>query len=179
MNTPSTAILTTESRFETPSQKASGFSEDQPWQILLYQGLVLVEFAHGTMISPEMFADINRFLNADPTKYRTANLVCDLRNVVPSPETGYKEMMQLAGRFRGMMESWWKHEKTALVVSNELVYGLGRMYGALAEYNSGLKVEIFRNDLRGAIHWACTAPDPALGRHQNGLHLTKLLHNTP
>lgn len=156
MNTPQATALSTDVSSGAGSKKTTVDSEDRPWQVLLYQGLALIEFARGTMVTPEMLMDINRFLNADPTKYRTTNLVCDLRNVMPSAKNGYKEMMHLAGRFRSLMESWWKHQKTALVVSSEVIYGLGRMYGALAEYNSGLQVEIFRNDLQAAIQWSQT-----------------------
>ena len=135
-----------------------GTAELKKWSLTLHQGVALVSFAQGTLITPEMLIDTYDALNADPQKYRTTNAVYDLRNIVPDQTFGFERMLRVAGYVQANREPWWKHEKTALVVSTSVTYGLSRMYSALMDGKTGHQVKVFEEDLEAAIKWA-QAPD--------------------
>ncbi len=124
------------------------------WRISMRQGVVLVEFEDGTVLTPEMLLDIYRVLNADPQKYRTTNVVYDLRNTVPDKTANVDQIVDVAATFKTQRESWWKHEKTALVASTKVMYGLCRMYASMAEDTLDYEVQVFDNDLESAFIWA-------------------------
>lgn len=132
------------------------FSDDtkKDWRISLNQGVVLVQFSPGATVSAEVLVGLHDFLAADPEKYRKTNAVLDLRNIVPSGDTGYEQMQKIVHRFQVMRQAWWKHEKTALVVSNDLTFGLSRIYASLSENIENYRVKIFRDDLESALAWA-------------------------
>jgi peroxiredoxin len=132
------------------------FSDDtkKDWRISLNQGVVLVQFSPGAMVTSEVLVDLHDCLVADPEKYRKSNAVLDLRNIVPSGDTGYEQMQKIVHRFQVMRQAWWKHEKTALVVSSDLAFGLSRIYASLAENIENYEVRIFKDDLEGAMAWA-------------------------
>jgi hypothetical protein len=59
--------------------------------------------------------------------------------------------------FRARRESWWKHDKTALVVNSKVLFGMARMYATLMEGKLNHKVRIFENDLPAAMAWTRSA----------------------
>jgi hypothetical protein len=124
------------------------------WRISLKQGVVLIEFDDGTVLGPETLLDIYQTLSNEPEKYRTVNSVYDLRNIMPADEVGFKQMMELVKSFKRLRQSEWKHQRTALVVSSKIAYGLSRMYASLVEENLDYEVKIFNEDLEMAIKWA-------------------------
>ncbi len=124
------------------------------WRISFDQGLVVVEFDSETPITDEMFIEIYRTLNSDPQKYRITNAVYDMRNIVLDENINFKNLFEMVKQFEVSRESWWKHEKTALVVNSKVAYGISRMYATLAQDQMGYEVQIFVDDLQAAIEWA-------------------------
>ena len=136
----------------------SGSATDNRWRISLRQGLVLVEFKPGTVLTSEMIKTITSALNAQPEKYRTTNAIWDMRHVAPGPETGFNEVFQVKEHIQTHWQSWWTQSKLALLTANKASYGMSRMFASLAESSLEYKVRIFKDDLQAAIEWA-QAPD--------------------
>ena len=151
--------VTTQQRLNRNISQPSGLSEKgikemKPWRITLRQGLVLVTFEPGKEITLAMIRDINHQLNSDPKKYRLTNVVYDLRGIVPAKVIDLDKITELVEHMQTRRESWWKHEKTAMVVDSKITYGLSRMYTAMAEGVLEHQVNIFEDDLEAAIEWA-------------------------
>ncbi len=126
----------------------------KPWRLSSRQGVVLVEFDPGAVVTNQMRKDIYCELNADPQKYRTTNIVYDMRNIELDQSVNYENLIEVVEYFQASRESWWTHNKTALVVSSKVAYGLSRMYATLAEESLDYEVRVFDNDLESAISWA-------------------------
>ncbi len=124
------------------------------WRISLTQGLVLVKFEPGALVTPQMLKDVYDELNADPEKYRATNAVYDLRGIVPDPKAGFEQMENVALHVGTNRQDWWKHNKTAFVVNGKLSFGIARMYATLGEDKLGHQVNVFDDDLESAISWA-------------------------
>ncbi len=124
------------------------------WRLSIHQGVVLIEFDPGTVLNPAMMRVITGKMNAEPEKFRTTNVVWDIRNILPDHDSGFDEMFRVVDYIRASWESWWTQTKTALVVGSKETLGLGRMFAALAEQSLDYEVQIFDNDLEGAINWA-------------------------
>jgi hypothetical protein len=133
---------------------AIGEDSQKDWRISLSQGVVLVQFTPGATVTSEVIVALHDFLAADPDKYRNTNAVLDFRNIEPGGDTGYQEMQRIVHRFQVIRQAWWKHEKTALVVDSNLVFGLSRIYASLVEDIENYEVKIFKQDLPAAIAWA-------------------------
>ena len=114
----------------------------------------MVKFDPGTLVTPEMLEQVTDELNSQPQKYRVTNLVLDLRNVKPDPIVGYEELSQIAVHIQAGWENGWTHEKTAVVVTDKVTFGMSRIYAALADVQLNYRVRIFDNDLEAAIQWA-------------------------
>lgn len=140
---------------------ATGSGTDKVWRISIHQGLVLIKFQPGAFITHEILKSVYDELNADPQKYRITNVVYDLRDIVPDPNAGFKEMVDIVEHVKANRQDWWKHDKTAYVVSGKFSYGMARMYATLGENKLGHQVNIFDNDLEAAIKWAKLPADPA------------------
>jgi hypothetical protein len=132
-----------------------------PWSISIDHGVVLIEFNPGTVITPDLLIDIYKALNADPEKYRSTNVVYDMRDIVPTEEASFEKMIGVVKTFQDQREGWWKHEKTALVVNSKIAYGLSRMYATLAEENLDYEVRVFDSDLTAAMAWAQASDQPS------------------
>jgi hypothetical protein len=126
----------------------------KPWRLSQKQGLVLVEFEPGTEVSADVVLEVYYELDAEPISYHASNVVWDLRNIVPAPNSGYEKMLELVERFRELRRSWWRYNKTALVVASKVTFGLSRMYASITESIRDCEVQIFNTDLQAAIDWA-------------------------
>lgn len=124
------------------------------WRLSIHQGVVLIQFEPGTVVTPEMLKDIYHELNSDPEKYRTTNIVWDLRNIVPSQSLGFEEMLQIVRHIQASWDDQWKHEKSALLVNSKALFGLSRIYASLVEDKLGYEVNVFEDGLQAAIDWA-------------------------
>jgi hypothetical protein len=147
-------IALAETATGTASKKSYIPTPLKPWHLSTIQGLTLVELHPGTVVSLDTIMNIFRDLNADQAKFRTTNLVCDLRLIIPDSEIGYKNLVQMVEHFRSLREEWWNHQRTALVVDSDIAFGLCRIYSSLMECNSDIEVRIFRNDFKAALDWA-------------------------
>ncbi len=136
---------------------AIGAEAEKDWRISIDKGVVLVQFTPGTIVDFEVLKGVFGELNSDPAKYRTKNIVWDVRNVVPASKAGYMTMSKVVRHFVDQREDWWKNDKTAVVVSSKLAYGLGRIYAALVDGKLDYEVKIFEKDFEAAFLWARTS----------------------
>jgi hypothetical protein len=127
------------------------------WRISIEHGAVLVEFEDGAVIGAVTFVELTKELNSDPDKYRSANLVVDLRNIVPGPDAGFEGLQKAVRQLKEMRQDGWQHNKTALVVTGKHAFGLSRIYASLVEGNLDYSVNVFEDDLQAAMDWARTA----------------------
>jgi hypothetical protein len=126
----------------------------KPWRLSIKQGLVLIEFADNTLITVDELKGVFAELNSEPDKYRFTNVVWDLRNITPDENLNFESFSKLVDYFKTQRQSHWKHDKTALVVSSQVAYGLSRIFGALAEDTLDYELKIFVNELQAALDWA-------------------------
>lgn len=124
------------------------------WRISREPGVVLIQFEPGTLVDMRLLTKVYDDLSADPQIYSTNNFVWDLRDTEPTLNTGFAEMESMVDYFRARRESWWEHEKTALVVNSKVLFGMARMYASLMEGKLNHRVEIFQDDLTAALEWA-------------------------
>jgi hypothetical protein len=124
------------------------------WRISLKQGVVFVEFEDGAVTGAGTFMEISRELHSNPEKYRSSNLVLDLRNIVPGPDTGFESLQNMVQQFKATRQAGLAHKKTALVVAGKLAFGLSRIYASLVEDSLDYQVNVFEDDLQAAIAWA-------------------------
>jgi len=123
-------------------------------QITPLEGVILIQFTPGTVVSSELFKDIFSEFSADAEKYHHVNHVWDLRYITPSLKMGFEDMIRLVQHLKSRWDSQWKIEKTALVVASKAAFGLSRMFVTLAEDNLDYEVKVFENDLEAALDWA-------------------------
>jgi hypothetical protein len=126
----------------------------QDWQLSLTQGIVLVKFRPGALITSQLIMDVYDVLDSDPEKYRTTNLVFDARDVSVEKGLDFDKIGSLLDYVLARRQAWPAHNKTAMVVNSKAVYGLGRVYAALVDFKIGLEVKLFEDDLQAAIDWA-------------------------
>ncbi len=124
------------------------------WRLSIHQGIVLIEFDAGTVININNFKGIYTELNTKPEKYRTTNMVWDLRNIDLDPDLGYEEITQLVKHIQDTWDKNWTTDKSAMVVKSKAVFGMTRVYAALVEVQLPYEVQIFEDDLQAAIDWA-------------------------
>lgn len=126
----------------------------QEWRLSLHQGIVLIEFDAGTVINFNNLKGIYAKLNSKPSKYRTTNMVWDLRNIELDLALGYGEITQLVKHIKNTWDKNWTTDKSAMVVKSKAVFGMTRMYAALVEVQLPYEVQVFDNDIQSAIDWA-------------------------
>jgi hypothetical protein len=126
----------------------------ESWRISIHQGLVLIQFDPGTVVTADMLTAITDTLNSEPDKYRSTNVVWDLRNIEPEPNRGFDKLMHVAEHIQAGWQPGWKQRKTAVVADSRVIYGLSRIYAALADHQLDYEVQVFENDLQAALEWA-------------------------
>ena len=131
-----------------------GDEAETRWQISLSKGVVVIQFTPGTVVDLEVIKGVYKELISEPAKYRSTNAVWDFRGALPGQNLHYEELNKLVEHFRELRQDWWKHKKSAVVVSGKAAFGLIRMYGALMDGRLDHEMQIFENDLEAAIKWA-------------------------
>jgi hypothetical protein len=113
------------------------------YTIDLAQSLVLSR-GWGIVTDRELLAHV-RSLTADPRFARNFRQLADLRDVTDVQVTAatIREMVRL--------NPFWAGARRALVVTNDVVYGMARMYQILRD-ESPDELEIFRK-MDGALQW--------------------------
>ncbi len=98
---PNAGQETAESMYQEPASKTA---ETKPWKLSLHQGVALIQFVSGTLVTPQMLKDVYHGLNDQPDKYRTTNMVWDLRNIVFAPSIGFEEVMRIVHHIQSTWE---------------------------------------------------------------------------
>jgi hypothetical protein len=124
------------------------------WTLDIYKGVTLVTFKPGTPIKPDLLRAVYDSLNSDPTKYRTCNVVWDVRGVLLAEKLGFEPIFKLVDYFTENREDWWTHDRTAFVVDKKAVAGLIRIFDALKDQKLPYEVKVFWDDLEAAVAWA-------------------------
>lgn len=121
------------------------------YTIDLAQSLVLSR-GWGIVTDRELLAHV-RALTADPRFARNFRQLADLRDVTDVQVTAatIREMVRL--------NPFWAGARRALVVTNDVVYGMARMYQILRD-ESPDELEIFRK-MDGALQWLGIADEKA------------------
>jgi len=108
---------------------------------------IMIFTATGKMTFDEAMLEVKKFYD-QPTK----NVMWDLRNV-SDLKFSTEEVIELAGFDQRAESSSRIDGKTAIVASQDLIYGLGRMFQSLSEFNAvPFAVMIFRS-MEEAREW--------------------------
>jgi len=113
-------------------------------------GQLTTHIATGEISSNDIIRVIESFYKENPTK----NIIWNFRDADTDAllSLSYNELKDIV-RFTKQHEDLRRSGKTALVVSTDLAFGLGRMYDALAEIeNLSHSVKVFRS-MDEAIKW--------------------------
>ncbi|MBU0768680.1 MAG: hypothetical protein KJ687_06290 [Proteobacteria bacterium] len=113
-------------------------------------GQLTTHIATGEISSTDIIRVIESFYKENPTK----NIIWNFRDADTDAllSLSYNELKDIV-RFTKQHEALRRSGKTALVVSTDLAFGLGRMYDTLAEIeNLSHSVKVFRS-MDEAIKW--------------------------
>jgi hypothetical protein len=134
--------------------KEQGPLKMQEWRLTIHQGVVLIQFDSGTVVTPPMLKDIYRGLNAEPEKFRATKVVWDFRNIQFHPDIGYEKVLELVKHVEHEWDDSWQVKKSAIVAKSKAFFGVCRIYASLVNDQLNYEVNVFENNLQAAIDWA-------------------------
>lgn len=120
------------------------------YQIAFFDSYLLVTFQAGTLVTPAIILSV---LNEE-FRLPKASVVCDIwdiRGCEADRDIDANAMFRIVSFIKERFHSKLSHRKTAIVVDQDVTYGLTRMFQILAD-DLPYEIEIFRS-FREAQQW--------------------------
>ena len=114
------------------------------YHIEVYDQYIRVGFSKGTVLTVDFFREV---LAAERGKkeHKVMNDIWDMRGCVVDSEVNSESIALLIEFLKGLHAPDLYHKKSAIIVENELEYGISRIYQALTE-DLPFETEIFYSE---------------------------------